>query len=291
MSVTSNSVPDPIGGPDREIAEEANTSACRRAAEAFTLIELLVVIAIIAILAALLLPALARSKQQALTAKCLSNHKQLVVAWTMYAGDNNGVLVQNNALGTTPYDLGQAWIMGDMQATPDLTNLYDIEHCKLYPYSKSPGIYKCPADSIPYRIGGTGKGYDRIRSYSMSGQMNSQDPMELQFPCNVKESDIRRPPPSHAFVFIDEAACSIDDGYYAIDVLIHEWQNLVAAWHDNGGNLDFADGHAEHWPWYDKITLTIANYVGPSPPYFTTAPPNSRDFPRVANAYSTTNNF
>jgi prepilin-type N-terminal cleavage/methylation domain-containing protein/prepilin-type processing-associated H-X9-DG protein len=291
MRVTSNSLPDPVGWPDRAGQKEGNSSGRRRGVGAFTLIELLVVIAIIAILAALLLPALARSKQQALTTKCLSNHRQLIVAWNMYASDNNGVLVQNNALGTTPYNAGQAWIMGDMQALPDMTNLYDIEHCKLYPYSKSPGIYKCPADSIPYQIGGAGSGYNRIRSYSMSGQMNSQDPMELQFPCNVKESDIQHPPPSHAFVFIDEAACSIDDGYYALDVLIREWQNLVAAWHDNGGNLDFADGHAEHWPWYDKITLTVANYVGPSPPYFTSAPLNSRDFPRVANAYSTTNNF
>ena len=123
----------------------------------------------------------------------------------------------------------------------------------------------------------------------MSGQMNSAEPMELQFPCNVKLSDIRHPPPAHAFVFIDEAACSIDDGYYAIDVLVHEWQNLVAAWHNNGNNLDFADGHAEHWKWYDSLTMQLAANIVPK--YNTTAPPTSRDFPRVANAYATYNNF
>jgi prepilin-type N-terminal cleavage/methylation domain-containing protein len=289
MSVTSNSVLDSVRGPAGLDGKKVNTRAYRCGPGAFTLIELLVVIAVIAILAAMLLPALARSKQQALTTKCLANHKQLILAWRMYAGDNNGVLAENNALGTPAYDAAKAWIMGDMQILPDMTNIFDIENAKLYPYTASPGIYKCPADTILYPY--AGKSYDRIRSYSMSGQMNSAEPMEVQFPCNVKESDILHPPPAHAFVFIDEAACSIDDGYYAVDVLIREWQNLVAAWHDNGDNLDFADGHAEHWQWYDSLTIKDAAYVGPTPPYFAPAPPNSRDFPRVANAYSSYNNW
>jgi prepilin-type N-terminal cleavage/methylation domain-containing protein/prepilin-type processing-associated H-X9-DG protein len=255
---------------------------------AFTLIELLVVIAIIAILAGLLLPTLARAKQKALIAKCLSNHQQLTLAWIMYASDNNGVLVENNPLGTPPYVAGQAWILGNMQVLPDMTNLVDVINAKLFPYSESPGIYKCPADNVPYYVNGVG--YNRIRSYSMSGQMNSADPMDPAFPCNVTETDIVHPTPSKAFVFIDEAACSIDDGYYAIQVVTREWQNLVAAWHDDGDNLSFADGHAEHWQWYDSITPTLAAYVGPNPPYYTVAPVNSRDFPRVENAYSTTNN-
>ncbi len=276
------------------VKKEADTSAFCAGLRAFTLIELLVVIAIIAILAAMLLPALAKAKQQAITTKCLSNHRQLELAWNMYASDNNGVLVRNDPYLTPGYDSNLIWILGSMQVYPDLTNVADIINGKLYPYNPNPALYKCPADTLPYQINGTGPSYIRTRSYSMSGQMNGNDPMDPVFPSNVKESQILHPVPSQAFVFLDESACTIDDGYYAISIPNQNWQNAPAAWHDNGCNFSFADGHAGRWSWFDQQTITTAAWVGnpagyPAPPYFMPAAPTPHDWPRMVNAYSTTN--
>ncbi|HTA29895.1 MAG TPA: prepilin-type N-terminal cleavage/methylation domain-containing protein [Candidatus Cybelea sp.] len=73
-----------VAGPQTEPARKSG-----RGPAAFTLIELLVVVAIIAILAALLLPGLAKAKDESKRAKCLSNLHQIGITLTMYTSDNH----------------------------------------------------------------------------------------------------------------------------------------------------------------------------------------------------------
>src|SRR5881396_3090262 len=98
----------------------------RRHCQGFTLIELLVVIAIIAILAAMLLPALSRSKCKTQGVYCLNNGKQMMVAWHMYLHDNNDKIVialhGGEAMGGAGDPrLGKGWVEGwlDWSTSPD----------------------------------------------------------------------------------------------------------------------------------------------------------------------------
>jgi len=240
-----------------------NPMFCDAYLSGFTLIELLVVIAIIAILAGILLPALSRAKGTVQSAKCLSNLKQLQLAWQMYPDDNNDVLPLNDVTDLTPpqpnllQNITNSWVAGC--AVTD-TNDAKIKLGTLFRYSVSSGVYKCPANKstvfdMPQLA--------RTRHYSMSGSMNGAFNGARVGPFFQRASDIKVPSPSKAFVFIDEHPAFDGDGLFAVKPPgTWSWWSFPDARHQNGANLSFADGHVEHWKWLEPNTIRISKLKG-----------------------------
>ena len=240
----------------------------------FTLIELLVVFAIIAVLAALLLPALSRAKSEAWTISCLNNLKQLDICWYSYAQDNHDLLVPNNAVAgvSTSGDdgsiaSGASWCLAD----PTVTN---VQNGMLFQYNSSLGIYHCPADrSTLTDPSGSTPGPLRARSYNMSQSVNGYPQYDSfifgYIPSFPKVTQIRSPNPGNCLVFIDENEYTLLDSQFGMPTDYYDgtqtWWDMPANRHNQGANLCFADGHAEHWRWVvPKIFIDWIQAVPPA---------------------------
>src|SRR5205823_2870342 len=106
-----------------------------------------VVIAIIAILAAMLLPALGKAKLKAQGIQCMSNHRQISLAWRMYSEENRDLLVFASDDGTQNSYNQWSWCNTHLDNNPGNTANYDITvdimQRPLWIYAKNAGIYKC----------------------------------------------------------------------------------------------------------------------------------------------------
>ena len=241
--------------------------ALKRGRRGFTLIELLVVIAIIAILAALLLPALAKAKIAAKKVQCINNQKQLAAVWTMYAGDNNDILVPN---GETypPSTRDKLWIQGAFyyaEANTNSTYMLDPKYALFANYLRSLKIYLCPTDRETVTVGG--KPYPKIRSYSLNAYLGWIGPWDSRLgPVDSRQNPVYRvfkkhgelvpPLPGGVFIFQDVNPNSICWPFFGVQMVQEYFFNWPNSSHNRGGVVSFADGHVDYHRWRDQRTLT-----------------------------------
>jgi prepilin-type N-terminal cleavage/methylation domain-containing protein/prepilin-type processing-associated H-X9-DG protein len=251
--------------------------SCAAQGRGFTLIELLVVIAIIAILAAMLLPALSKSKLKAQGIFCMNNNHQLALAWKMYADDNRDVLVYASDSPATPDLDVYSWTLTHMDFTPAQYNWdkdWDIPQRPLWPYNKSYSIYRCPADHSFVTVNGVAM--PRVRTYSMNtyiGGFDGDIPPMLSSHGNgtvyLKAAEFNSlalsPGPSKTWLFIDEREDVVNWGNYFTDMTGYGqpggdfdyqfWEDLPGFYHSKACGFSFVDGHSEIHRWLDPRTM------------------------------------
>jgi prepilin-type N-terminal cleavage/methylation domain-containing protein/prepilin-type processing-associated H-X9-DG protein len=246
----------------------------------FTLLELLVVIAIIAILAALRIPALARTKSNAQGISCLSNMRQLQLGALLYTYNNNDYLPANVTLraGGDSTTGNPNWVDGTFASPANGGIPENPIGCATNPfylgvegkagfgvtligsigsYAGTARVYHCPADKYLDPVWHT----QRVRSCSMNAYTDGTGTggVEGNYKVFQKISDFGgKLAASDRFVFLDENPLSLNDGWFLYVVAGNPptVNDTPAINHGRYSSFSFADGHAEPHEWHDAFLKT-----------------------------------
>jgi len=258
--------------------------------DGFTLVELLVVIAVIALLMAILLPALSKAREQGKRAVCMTQIKQLQLAWGLYADDYNEKIPcsdiwysWNPPGGILEWGYQRTWcewphVWPHAPAPPgvvasgpimqnEITNptkddwFHVIEEGNIWKYIKNNKIYRCPNGEK-----------DAYVTYAIVHSMNAYPG---SFGGGSATRIINRNQIKHTgerVVFIDKGY--IDNGAFGIlyngdagngNPETRGFFDPPPIRHGMGTVLSFVDGHSEYWKWSDPRTREY-KYTQPGNP-------------------------
>ena len=230
------------------------------------------------------MPSLTKAKQATQAVVCSSNTRQLVLAWQLYAQDNDDKICFSNVLlgGTYP----EQWVQriaqpGDPGYVSDSDalerELVGIRNGALFPYSQSVKVYHCPSDPAykkfkdmltlpsetkrsPYRTftiaDGMGGGTSPT---STIGYFN--------VPLVKKTTKIKFP--DGKYVFLEEAEEGTNGHNWGSWILdpdpaVDSWHDPISVWHGGSSVMGFADGHAEKRKWRNDSTIDLSEgIIGP----------------------------
>jgi len=230
--------------------------------KAFTLIELLVVIAIIALLMAILVPVLRSAREQGHRMVCLSNLRQLTLAWVAYATEHDDKIVW----GTAFIESGKAgnvnlsWV-GMAFFLPESRDAL-IENPKkgtLWPYLKDVDIYRCPRGHAGHAVT-----YTTVASANGCYMEGTQLPNGAGLRVGrtvlrlTRQTDIISPGAGQRAVFMDNGYTPGNEDF-SVPYLYPHWYNgsPPPIHHNDGVTLSMADGHAECWKWKGRETVNM----------------------------------
>jgi hypothetical protein len=270
----------------------------KKATSAFSVPDLLATIAFTAILTIFLSSWLAILNQKTDSIRCLTNQRQMMRAFTLYAESHDGLLPPNEDDSGAPRS--HAWFWGHALQIPWATNSLlagDAQANLFAAYASDDRIWKCPAD--PATVISGGRRYRTVRSVSMNSAVGTfcgtfpaghsgapilptHGPWLDGSHGHVRGQRFRTfgrldqfVKPAETFVFLDEHPASINDGVFGHPGFnparpsdsIRRWVDFPANYHGEAAGVSFADEHAEVRKWrglrYPKNPTFLPPYVPP----------------------------